>query len=125
MICLLETYFNNSVLSFESDLDIQRYEMIRADYPENVKREGVCIYFKGFLSIRFLDVPSNLDECLLCELNYKKKNCFKATLCRSPSKSRDEIEKFLGDFELLIKTISNQKDATTIIMDDFNARSSN
>ena len=29
------------------------------------ERGGVCIYLKGSLSIRFLGVPSNLDECLL------------------------------------------------------------
>ena len=39
--------------------------MVRADYPDNFKRGGVCIYLKGSLSIRFLGVPSNLDECLL------------------------------------------------------------
>ena len=47
--------------------------MVRADYSGNVKRGGVCIYFKESLS---LDVPSNLDECLHCELSYKNKKCF-------------------------------------------------
>ena len=96
-----------------------------ADYPGNVKRGGVYIYFKESLSIRFLDVPSNLDECLLCELSYKNKKCFIATLYRSPSQSREEFEKFLSNFEVLIKAISNQKDAIFIIMGDFNARLSN
>ena len=51
-----------------------------SQYAGNVKRGGVCIYFKDSLSIRFLDVPSNLDECLLCELSYKNKKYFIATL---------------------------------------------
>ena len=86
---------------------------------------GVCIYFKESLSIRFLDVPGNLDECLLYELSYKSKKSFIATLYRSPSHSREEFEKLLGNFEVLIESISNQKDAISIIMGDFNARSSN
>ena len=43
----------------------------------------------------------------------------------SPSQSRQEFDKFLGNFEVLIKTISNQKDAISIMMADFNAWSSN
>ena len=73
IICLSETYLDNSVPSDESNLNFPGYKLVRADYPGYVKRGGVCIYFKEFLSIRFLDVPSNLDECLLCELNYKNK----------------------------------------------------
>ena len=51
--------------------------MVRADYPGNVKREGVIIYFKESLSLGFLNVPSNVDEC---ELSYENKKCFIATL---------------------------------------------
>ena len=88
------------------------YKLVRADYPKNVKRGGVCICFKESLSIRLVDVPSNLDKCLLCELSYKNKKCVIATLYRSPSQSREEFEKFLSNFEVLIKAISNQKDAS-------------
>ena len=117
VICLSETYLDNSVSSDESDLNFPGYKLVRADYPGNVKRGGgVCIYFKGSLSIRFLDVPSNLDECLLCELSYTNKKYFIATLYRSPSQSREKFEKFLSNFEVLIKAISNQKDAVSIII---------
>ena len=125
VICLSETYLDNSLLSDKSDMNFPGYTLVRADYPGNVERGGLCIYFKESLSMRFLDVPGNLDECLLCELSFKKKKCFIATLYRSPSQSREEFEKFLGNFEVLIKSISNQKDAISIIMGDFNARSSN
>ena len=98
VICLSETYLDN----------FPGYKLARSDYPGNVKTGGVCIYFKESLSIHFLDVPSNLDECLLCELSYKNKKCFIATLYHSPSQSREEFEKFLSNFEVLIKAISNQ-----------------
>ena len=97
------------------------FKLVRADYPGNVKKGGVCIYFKESLSIRFLDVASNLDEYFLSELSYKNKECFIATLYRSPSQLREEFEKFLNNFEVLIKAMSNQKDAISIIMGDFNA----
>ena len=125
VICLSETYLDDSVLSDEIDLNFLGCKLVRADYPGNVKRGGVRIYFKESLSLRFLDVPSNLGECLLCELSCKNKKCFIATLYRSPSQSREEFEKFLSNFEVLIKAISNQKDAISMIMNDFNARSSN
>ena len=71
VICLSETYLDNSVPSDESDLNFPGYKLVRADYSGNDKRGGVCIYFKESLSIRFLDVPSNLDEWLLRVLSYK------------------------------------------------------
>ena len=46
VICLSETYLENSVLSVESDLNFPGYKLVRADYPGNVKRGGVCIYLK-------------------------------------------------------------------------------
>ena len=103
VICLSETYFDNSVPSDESDLNFPGYKLVRDDYRRNVKRGGICIYFKEPLSIRFLDVPSNLDECLLCELSCKNKKCFIATLYHSHSQSREEFEKFLSNFEFLRK----------------------
>ena len=122
VICLSETYFDNSVLSDESDLNFSGYKLVRTDYPGNVKSGGVCIYFKESLSVHFSEVPSNLDECLICELSYKNKKCFITTLYRSTSQSRYEFEKFLSNFEVLIKVISNQKDAISIITGDFNAQ---
>ena len=92
--CLSETYLDNSVLSDESDLNFPGYKLVRAHYPGNVKKGGVCIYFKESLCICFLDVPSNSNERLLCELSYKNKKGFIATLYRSPSQLREEFEKF-------------------------------
>ena len=71
-MCLSETYLDNSVLSEESDLNFPGYKLVRADYPQNVKTGGICIYFEESSSVHFFDVSSNLDECLLCELSYKE-----------------------------------------------------
>ena len=37
VIYLSETYFDNSLLSDESDLNFPGYELVRADYPVNIK----------------------------------------------------------------------------------------
>ena len=79
LVCRSETYFDNSVLSDESDLHLPGYKTVKGDYLRNFKRGGVCIYFKESLFIRFLDVPVNLDKCLVCELSYKNRKCFIAT----------------------------------------------
>ena len=73
----------------------------------------------------FLNVPSNLDKCLLCELSYKNKKCFIATLYSSPSQSRKDFEKVFSNFAVVIKAISNQKDPISILIGNFNAQSSN
>ena len=110
VICLSETYLDNSVLSDESYWNFLGYKLVRDDYSGIVKR-GVCIHFKESLSICFLDVPSNLAEYLLCELSYKNRKCFIATFYDSSNQSREEFIKFLGNFEGLIKAISNLKDS--------------
>ena len=99
------------MLSNESDFNFLGYKLVRTEYPENVKRGGVCFYF--------LDVPSNLDECLLCELSYKNKKCVIATLYPHLANQEKSLKNFF------LKTTSNQKDAIAIIMGDFNGRSSN
>ena len=118
----LSAYLDNSVLSGESDLNFSSYILVRAEYPGNIKGGGVCIYFKEPLSIRFLDVPSNLEEFFLCELSCKNNKCFIATLYRSPSQSIERFEKFFSNFEVLK---DDQKDAFSVIMGDVNAPSSN
>ena len=56
-------------------------EMIRTySYPNNVKRDGVCIYYKKFLSVRVMHLLS-LQEALLLELNNKNKKLMISSLC--------------------------------------------
>ena len=43
-ICLSETYLDSSTV--DSLLKIDGYILVRADHPNNIKRGGVCIYYK-------------------------------------------------------------------------------
>ena len=47
IICLSETYLDSSILSHDPNLEVQGYDLIRANHPSNVKRGGVCIYYKN------------------------------------------------------------------------------
>ena len=47
IICLSETYLDSSILSHEPNLEVQEYDLIRADHSSIVKRGGVCIYNKN------------------------------------------------------------------------------
>ena len=49
MICLSESYLDSSVSS--DNLYIKDYKLVRADHPVNVKRGGVCVYFKESLPV--------------------------------------------------------------------------
>ena len=52
IICLSETYLDSSILSHDLNLEVQGYDLIRADHPSNVKRGGVCIYYKNHLLLK-------------------------------------------------------------------------
>ena len=49
-ICLSETYLDSAIP--DSLLEIDGYNLVRADHPNNIKKVGVCIYYKESLPIR-------------------------------------------------------------------------
>ena len=68
--CVSETYLNSSVDS--SKLSIPGYDIVRADHPNDQKRDGVCLYFKENLILRRLDA-SYIAQCLLCKVTIENK----------------------------------------------------
>ena len=68
-ICLSETYLDPSTPS--NVTDIEGYKLIRSDHPDNIKRGGVCIYYKDSLPVRVINLPF-LKEALLLEVWYNK-----------------------------------------------------
>ena len=53
--------------------------MVRADHPNNVKRGGVCIYYKKSLPVRVINLPY-VQEALLLELNDQNKKIIISSL---------------------------------------------
>ena len=70
-ICLSETYLDSSTP--DNLIEIEGYKVIRADHPDNVKRGGVCIYYKESLPVRVINT-TYFKEALLLEMNCNSKN---------------------------------------------------
>ena len=51
--------------------EIDGYDFIRSDHPNDIKRGGVCIYYKESLPVRAINIPY-LKEALLLEMSYNK-----------------------------------------------------
>ena len=113
IICLSEIYLYSSVPRDDGDLVISGYNLIRSDHPYNTRREGVCLYYKIYLPLRFLNI-SYLIECLNFELKIGDKSCNFVVLCSSLSQSPDDCETLSDNFEITLEIIG-----------DFNAKSWN
>ena len=50
LICLSETYLDSSTP--DGLLEIDRYNLVHVDHSNNIKRGGVCIYYKESLPVR-------------------------------------------------------------------------
>ena len=103
-------------------LDIEGYRLVRADHPNNIKRGGVCIYYKESLPVRVINIPY-INEALLLEMNYNNKKVIISVIYRFPSQSTDEFESFLLNFEQLLDDVSQCRPSLSVITGDFNARS--
>ena len=123
IICISETYFNSSILERDSSFQLDGYKVIRADHPSNTKRGGVCIYYKELLSLRALNL-TNLSECIICEVSLQNCKGYISVIYRPPSQNTAKFEEFLSNFEVILNTTALSSSLFTIILRDFNARSS-
>ena len=82
------------------------------------------MYYKENLSLRGLSALSYFDQYLLCEVTCQNEKGYIAVIYCSPSQSCSEFEDFLFNLEKLINQIKQLKSSFTIILGDFNARSS-
>ena len=62
-ICLSEIYLDSSIPSDHVSLELEGYKLVRADHPNNVKRGGVCIYYKESIPVRVINLL--YQYCLL------------------------------------------------------------
>ena len=120
-ICLSETYLDSSTP--DNLIEIEGYKLIRADHPDNIKRGGVCIYYKESLPIRVISTPY-LKEALLLEMDYNNKKVMISVIYRSPSQTNDEFDTFLSNLQLLLNDINYRKPSLSVVTGDFNSRCS-
>ena len=119
-ICLSETYLDSSIP--DSLLEIDGYDLIRSDHPNDIKRGGVCIYYKESLPVMAINIPY-LKEALLLEMTCNKK-VIVSVIYRSPSQNNCEFDSFLRSLERLLSDIKKSKPFLSVITGDFNAKSS-
>ena len=122
-ICLSETYLDSSTP--DGLLEIDGYILVRADHTNNIKRGGVCIYYKESLTIRVnpCSLPY-LKEVLLLKMINNNKKVIASVIYRAPCQNNSEFDLFLSNFEKLLSDIQERKPVWSVITGDFNGRSS-
>ena len=75
------------------------------------------------LAVCLVDITS-LPECLVSEVTIQNKKGYVSVMYRSPSQSSIEFESFLSCFEDMLSSVLLSKSQFTVILGDFNARSS-
>ena len=124
VVCISETYLDSTTALDDENLEITGFDLLRADHASNSKRGVVCVYYKSSLALRLIDVHY-LQECLIFEIPIGGKSCNFISLYRSPSQSLDFFEEFADNLQLSLDKISNQNPFLTVVLGDFNTKSSN
>ena len=83
IVCLSETFLDSTIP--HNDENINGYSLLRVDYPNNIKRGGVCKYFKESLPLIRRSELSNKREFLVTEINVSNEKCFSTCFYRSTS----------------------------------------
>ena len=69
VVCLSGTFLDSTIPDDDVNMQINGYSLLRADHPNNIKRGGVCIYFKESLPLITKNDLTNLKDCLVTEIN--------------------------------------------------------
>ena len=123
LICFSETFLDSSFTDDDRNLILNGYKLYRADHPSNTKKGGVCVYVKESLSIRLVPLQI-LDECIVLEVTINNKKGIIFSLYRSPSQTADEFDQFIDNLDELLQSIRLLNPSFTILLGDFNAKSS-
>ena len=121
IICISETFLDSSISNNDLESLLDGYKIIRSDHPLNLKRGGVCIFFKETLPLNILNI-TQLNECLVVEILYNNKKCYLVTLYLFPNQNDIEFDDIITKFEILIDSIYSLNPYFVIILGDFNAK---
>ena len=67
-ICISETFFDSSIQEGDKNIQLDGYNLPRADHPSKSKRGGVCIFYKETLGVCIVKSLS-FNECIICEVS--------------------------------------------------------
>ena len=122
-ICISETFFDSPATEGDKNIQLNGYKLIRADHPSNTKPGGVYIFQKETLGVHIVN-SLNFNECIVREVSIQNSKGYIGVIYRPPSQNIIEFENFLLHFEKLLNYATSSNGLFTIILDDFNARSS-
>ena len=105
IIALSEAYLDSSVPNESISLTGFSKEIYRSDHPNDVKRGGVCLYFKDSLAIKQRKDLQILDECIIYELTIGREKVFFVVVYRSPSQNAESFYSFLENLDLIIQNL--------------------
>ena len=74
IICLWKTFLDSSFNLLDDPINIEGYNLLIADHPNDNIGGGGCMQFKEHLPNLRRDDPCNLPECLVTETRMSKKN---------------------------------------------------
>ena len=124
IVPLSETFLDSIIPSDDNRINVAGCSLLRADHPSNMKREGVCIYYKDCLPLIKKDYITDLKECLVTEITVDNKKWFFMCLHRSPRQNCDQFSDFCKDFSTLLNNINDHRPSCCVIVCDFNAKCS-
>ena len=76
LVCLSETFLDSTIPNDDVNIQINAYSLLRADHPNNIKRGGVCIYFKESLPLIRRNDLTNIKDCIVTEINVNNEKFF-------------------------------------------------
>ena len=65
IVCLSETFLDSTVPYNYESININGYSLLKVNHPNNIKQEGVCMYFKQSLPLIRRNDLSNMKEYLV------------------------------------------------------------
>ena len=124
IICPSETYLTSTTDINNRNSKIPGYIMYRIGHPSDIKRGGVCIYYKTMVSLKVLST-NFLQGCINFEVFIGNKICRFIRFYRTPSQSQDDFHDFLTNMEMNLDYSFNSNPFLTTVIGDFSAKSNN
>ena len=92
---LSESFLNKA--DNRNHFTLNGYKLLCIDHPNNVKRRGVCIYYKETFGFKLVSIPY-LSDCGLAEVTAGLKQCIHGVFCICPSEHANLRDSFVTFF---------------------------
>ena len=118
IISLTEPILNSSILSDDNRVTINQYDLIRSDHPSDLKKGGVCIYYKEHIPLILRDDMNTLHNFLVKEIRSQNQKCFLHFMYRSSIQNQNEFKNVCTNFDILFRNINHELSLCSIVAGD-------